>query len=102
MAEDITIENTYIETNSEYNQGCALSEYNGEYSITSANEGKDGKKYKQWVFPQVKKDTPGEKALPWQVKLGDLNQAKAILKQYLNLLGGGEGGENGSDDDIPF
>ena len=98
---EITVESTYIETNSEYNQGCALSEYNGEYSITSANEGKDGKKYMQWMFPKTK-DGPAKTNLPWQVKLGDLQQAKAVLKQYLNLLGGGEGGENGSDDDIPF
>ena len=96
---EITVEDTYIETNSDYNQGCALSEYNGEYSITSANVGKDGNKYMKWAFPQVKKDTPGEKALPWQVRLGDLNQAKAILKQYLNLLGGGE---DGSSDNVPF
>lgn len=99
MAEEITVESTYIETNSEYNQGCSLSEYNGIYSITSANVGKDGNTYKQWVFPQVKKDTPGEKALPWQVRLGDLNQAKEILKRYLSLLGGGEGG---SSEDVPF
>lgn len=96
---EITVEDTYIETNSEYNQGCALSEYNGEYSITSANVGKDGKTYKQWVFPQVKKDTPGQNALPWQVKIGDIDQAKKILRHYLNLL---EGGDGGSSDDVPF
>ena len=100
MAEnELNIENTYVETNETYKQGCALSEYRGEYSITSANVGKDGKTYKQWVFPQVSKDTPGEKALPWQVKLGDIDQAKKIWRHYLNLL---EGGEAGSDDDVPF
>ena len=99
MAEEITVESTYIETNSEYKQGCALSEFNGEYSITSANVGKDGNKYMKWAFPQVKKDTPGEKALPWQVRLGDIDQAKKILRHYLDLL---EGGEGEAVDDIPF
>ena len=96
---EITIEETYVETNSEYKQGCALSKYNGVYSITSANVGKDGEMYKQWAFPQVKRDTPGEKAIPWQVRLGDIDQAKKILRHYLNLL---EGGEAGADDDVPF
>ena len=96
---EITVESTYVETNSEYKQGCSLSEYNGIYSIASANVGKDDKTYKQWAFPQVKRDTPGEKAIPWQVRLGDIDQAKKILRHYLNLL---EGGEAGAGGDVPF
>ena len=98
---DFTIDDTYVETNSDYNRGCGLSEYNGMISIAGANEGKDGKKYMEWVYPQVKKDTPGEKVIPNQVRLGDIDQAKIILKRYLSLLNGGNAGEN-KDDDIPF
>ena len=98
---EFTINDTYVETNSDYNRGCALSEYNGMISITGANEGKDGKKYMEWVYPQVKKDTPGEKVIPNQVRLGDIDQAKMILKRYLSLLDGGDAGEN-KNDDIPF
>ena len=96
---EITIEETYVETNSEYKEGCALSESNGEYSITSANVAKDDKLYMKWAFPQVKRDTPGEKAIPWQVRLGDIDQAKKILRHYLNLL---EGGKGGTGNDVPF
>lgn len=95
---EITIENTYVETDSEWKRGCGLSEYNGVISISNANEGKDDKKYMQWVYPDTK-DGAGPKRIPNQVRLGDLNQAKETLKQYLNLL---EGGEGGSGDDVPF
>ena len=98
---DFTIDDTYVETNSDYNRGCALSEYNGVISIAGANEGKDGKKYMEWVYPQVKKDTPGEKVIPNQVRLGDIDQAKEILRQYLSLLNGDVAGENRADN-VPF
>ena len=97
---DFTIDDTYVETNSDYNRGCALSDYNGVISIAGANEGKEGKKYLEWCYPKTK-DGAGEKMIPNQVRLGDLNQAKEILRQYLSLLNGDTAGEK-KDDDVPF
>lgn len=109
MSNEITIGSSYVEVDSQYGQGCALSEYKDVYSITSANGGDDGTKYMQWCFPSVKvkdenKSLPGKKSLPWQVRLGNLQKAKEILKLYLDLLDsvGGDGGEVGVDEDVPF
>ena len=95
---EITVESTYVETNSDYKRGCALSEYNSVFSIAGANEGKEEKKYLEWCYPKTK-DGAGEKMIPNQVRLGDIEQAKKILRHYLNLLEGGEAGEN---PDVPF
>lgn len=97
---DFTIDDTYVETNSEFTIGCALSEYNGVISIAGANEGKEGKKYLEWCYPKTR-DGAGEKMIPNQVRLGNIEQAKTILKQYLSLLDGGNVGER-KDDDVPF
>jgi hypothetical protein len=98
---DFKIDDTYVETNSDCKRGCGLSNYNGIISIADCNEGKDGKKYMAWVYPQVKKDTPGKNVIPNQVRLGDIDQAKTILNRYLSFLNGDHAGEN-KDDDIPF
>lgn len=85
MAEEITIESTYVETNSDYKQGVALSEYNGVYSIASCNESKQGGKFLQWAFPKLK-DGAAKKEIPWQCRLGSAKQARQILQQYSDML----------------
>lgn len=85
MAEEVTIENTYIETNTDYNQGIALSEYNGVYSIASVNVSKQGGHFLQWIFPKLK-DGVAKKEIPWQVRLGNAKKARQILQQYCDLL----------------
>ena len=94
----VDIDEAYIEINEQYKRGCTLSEYNETYSIASANESKDGKKYLEWCYPK-QAEGPGEKMIPNQVRLGDIDQAKKILRHYLNLLEGGEAGENPN---VPF
>jgi len=97
---DFTIDETYVETNSNYNRGCVLSEYNGTISIAGANEGKEGKKYLEWCYPKTK-DGAGATMIPNQVRLGDIEQAKTILKQYLDMLNGGSS-EGKTNDKVPF
>ena len=92
------IEETYIETNSDYRQGCALSEYNGVYSIASCNESKQNKKFMQWAYPKGK-EGPAKKEIPAQVRLGNAKQARQILQQYADLL---KEIDDGAVSDTPF
>ena len=98
MAEEITVENTYIETNTDYKQGIALSEYKGIYSIASVNESKQGGKFLQWIYPKLK-DGAAKKEIPWQCKLGNAKQARQILQQYSDLL---KEIDDGAVSDTPF
>lgn len=98
---------TFIMTNSQYKQGFEVSEYNGKFSLCSSNEGKDGKIWFKWVFPQNKDKEPIDKAIPMKVELGSRENAIARLKKaiefvetYEDLVGGD--GDDGHDDDIPF
>lgn len=79
------LEGTYIQTDDQYSQGIVLDEYNGKLSLCSANEGKDGKIYLQWCYPQRDKK-PLPKSLPWKITLGDISQAVGILETYLAVL----------------
>lgn len=96
----ITVEDTYIETNSQYKNGAGLSEYNGTFSIASAYENGEGKKSIQWVHPTTKEGA-SEKVIPNQVRLGDITQAKEILRKYLSILEGGDVNA-GEATDTPF
>lgn len=79
------LEETYIQTDDQYSQGIVLNEYNGKLSLCSANEGKDGKIYLQWAYPQRDKK-PLPKPLPWKITLGNISQAVGILETYLGVL----------------
>lgn len=87
------IEGTYIETSEQYKQGVVLDEYGDKISICSAQEGKDGKTYLEWAFPQDKDRKPRSKSLPWKVTIGDKQEAIRILKAYVAVLEGKEGGQ---------
>lgn len=97
MAE-IGIDETYVETNTDYKQGVALSEYNGVVSIASVNESNQGKKFLQWCFPKMK-DGAAKKEIPWQVRLGNVKKARLILQQYADLL---KEIDDGAVDETPF
>ena len=73
---------------SEYHEGVMLDEYNGNWSLVSANKGKDGKVYLRWGFPQGLDRKPREKGVPWKVNLGTQEQALKTLKYFGALLGG--------------
>ena len=89
-----------------YHKGVLLQEYNGEFSIVAAQEGKDGAIYKLWCFPQGKDRKPVEKSLPWKVKIGgNIEEARATLEYLLAALKDGQGAmknETDTGDDIPF
>lgn len=95
------ITETYVETNNQYLQGAVLDEYNNKYSICSANEGKDGKIYLQWAFPQDRDKQPRPKAIPWKVSLGDRSQAIKTLEYFLKVLKGSKQGDFESEHKPP-
>ena len=67
-----------------YNTGVTLQEYKGCYYLVASKEGRDGKVYHDWAFPQTKDRTPGEKAWPVKVKLG--NSASESMEMLQLLL----------------
>ena len=102
---------TSISMGNDYHDVILLDEYNGIISIVSGREGKDGKNYPQWVFPQDQNRKPREKAIPLKVSLGDRDNAIKHLRYLLDCLEAGEmppvsddmTGTSGIDDDsIPF
>jgi len=82
--------------NDQYNEGISIEEYKGEYALVLAREGNDGKVWKKWVFPQGKDRQPIAKSIPLGVKLGDKENAIAMLKAILAYLG------DEPKEDIPF
>ena len=83
----------YFETNSQYKQGFRVEEYKGEYALVACNEGKDGKIYPEWVFPQGKDRQPKTKqdgslvSLPLKIKIGDsVESAVETLRQIAAAL----------------
>lgn len=87
---------------SQYGDGVALDEYNGEISLVMARQGSDEKIYLKWGFPQSKDRTPIDKSIPWKVKIGDDKaEAVKILRRVIDALVGGSDGPE-SDLDVPF
>lgn len=97
----------FVITNPKYKEGMLIDEYNGNISLVLAQEGKDGKIYKRWSFPQVydkeaMQNKASDKALPVKIPLGE--SAEAAIEHLLEAareLGWVErkGGDDGS---IPF
>jgi len=80
------MKNKFIKTNETYNEGILVDIYKNEYSLCLAEEGKDGKIYKKWMFPQVKDRQPGEKSIPWKITLGVRQQAIQRLEQLIMMI----------------
>lgn len=85
---------------SDWNEGIMLEEYNGVFSLVSANKSRnsEGTVYKKWGFPQNKDKQPINKAIPWKVRLGSKRQAVKTLQYFLEQLT-----NNGTEaPDLPF
>jgi len=86
------MENFIRDEGSKYNEGIMLDEYQGVLSIVNAQEGKDGKVYPRWIFPQGKDRKPAEKAdgslisVPWKITLGEPHVALAKLKTLISMI----------------
>jgi hypothetical protein len=81
------MENTkFLKTSETYNEGIVLDVYKNEYGLCVAEEGKDGKIYKRWVFPQTKDREPTTKAIPWRITLGVKQQAIQRLEQLIMMI----------------
>ena len=94
---------TFVETDMQYHNGVCINEYQGEFEICRANK-KDGTVYIKWGFPQVGKDKPADKAIPWKVVLGSKSQAIEMLETFVSILKSESKGEpaGSGTDDIPF
>ena len=87
----------YVCTDKEHNRGVVLNEYNGDYSIVSANEDKAGKIWMDFGFKNV---NGRDVKLPLAGKLGNKKQAADILRTMLAMLG--EQGQANYEGDVPF
>ena len=87
---------------SDYGEGTLTEEYNGQISLCSAQEGKDGKVYKRWMFPQVKDKQPSAKAIPWKITLGNSpKEALERLEFHAQMIRESLGIPE-KDDSVPF
>ena len=94
---------------SQYNDGVLLQKYGDNYSLVSAQAGKDGRIYIKWAHISGKDKKPMEKAVPMGIRIGDRNQTIQILKQALAALSDRSGDvphndpvPRAKDDGIPF
>jgi len=92
---------TTIQMGNKYNDIILLDEYNEQISVVSAREGKDGKIYPQWVFPQDKDRQPRDKAIPLKVTLGDRATAARHLRFLADALEGMESTRGIGGDELP-
>jgi len=96
-------ENTFTVTNEKYNEGLALDEYNGTYSIISCQKAQDGKLWPKWMRMQLGKDKWSDKSSPIKVLVGATKEdAIANLTMIIEAIRCGTGAQNLLTDDIPF
>ncbi|MBS3777491.1 MAG: hypothetical protein KGY70_20010 [Bacteroidales bacterium] len=98
-----------IQMGNKFNDVIRLDEYNEQISVVSAREGKDGKTYPQWVFPQDRDRKPRDKAIPLKVTLGDRETAARHLRYLADVLEAKtpepdqqQGGQVDDNSDLPF
>lgn len=82
---------------SQYGDCVILSKYGDNYQLlggrTIQNGDAAGTVVKRWVYPQIGKrgdNRPSEKAIPLQITLGSLSEARAVLTQLLYQMPGGK------------
>ena len=118
----------FILMNEQYGEGIAINTYQNEISLVSARKKEEtGEIFMQWVYPVRNADgksVPGEKMLPWKIRLGSREQALTTLVKLAGILGVtlvvdkiatppaptgtpqpqefGTSPSGGADDDIPF
>jgi hypothetical protein len=84
-------EDKFIEVNSTYGSGVAVSIYKNEYSLVSATKNKEGDIWADWCFLQNFVDgkrIPSEKTIPVKITLGLKEQAIQRLEQLLSIIEG--------------
>ena len=93
---------------SQYGDCVILSKYGDNYQLLGGRTLKNGEAagsvVKRWVYPQTGKkgdNKPAEKAIPLQITLGNLAEARAVLTQLLYELPGGTHSPK-EDDGINF
>ena len=101
-------------TSEKFHSGASLNEYQNTYSIIECVQMESGETRMKIVFPKTKEGKASEKHIPMKVTLGNLEQAKAILRGMLRELGeeiphepmGESDGftppGSGTDEDCPF
>jgi len=87
-------ENTFTVTNEKYNEGIALDEYNGTYSIVSCQKAQDGKIWPKWMRMRLGKDE-------WSEVLVGATKEDAIANLTM-LIEAIRCGTDAPDDDFPF
>ena len=88
----------YVETDSGYDMGVLLDEYDGKYNLVEARPRKDGDGY--WIRWCKVETRERELTLPKGIKIGNSRQeAIETLKHFVNLL---ESGGDKDEDDVPF
>ena len=88
----------YPDPDSQYGEGVMLDEYNGKWSLVSARQGKDGKVFMQWAYPQARDGSkkPIDKSVPWKVSFGSKDVTINALRHFLTIL------DPDNPDAIPF
>ena len=84
-------ESKFVRVNEQYGDGIAVDTYNGEISLVAAKQNSDtGEIWMEWTFPAKRSDgksVPGEKMLPWKIRLGSREQALTTLVKLAGILG---------------
>ncbi len=93
---------------SQYGDCVILSKRGDNYQLlggrTIQNGDAAGTVVWRWVYPQIGKrgdNRPAEKAIPLQITLGPLSEARSVLTQLLVQMPGGTNAPK-EDDDIAF
>lgn len=76
---------------SKYGDCVIVQKYGDQYKLLAGTipQKADATPWLRWVFPQDKDKKPREKAIPLQINLGNLTEARSILTQLLASLPGG-------------
>ena len=92
------MQENFTKTDEKWGRGFKLEEYNGVFSLTSCQKGKDDGIYPEWVFPQDKDRKPRMKdngqymVIPVKVVIGkSAEDAIAALQEMINILKGSPG-----------
>ena len=89
---------------SDWNEGIMLEEYNGVFSLVSAQRSKkaEGTVYKKWAYPVGKDKKPIDKMFPMGVRMGSKMQAVKTLKYFLDQLTNDPETNTPEGENIPF
>lgn len=79
-----------INEDDKYKNGIRVEDYKGNISIMVIQEGKDGKAWPKWCYPQKRvegKNVASDKSIPMSVSLGNRADAVYLLTEMLAALG---------------